>query len=78
MNAIGIVALVTFFLASLGAPLSYLLLNLWGIGKQFSDRPMAIWSDREARGKFLVFVGFCALGVLSGAVGFVFGDWPQN
>lgn len=78
MNSVGFLALVIFFLAWIGAALSFFILNIWTIGKATSQQPFLVWTDSRMRWKFLVFLGFCVLGVLSGALGFFVGEWPRN
>jgi hypothetical protein len=77
MNAVGIAMVGTFLIGCVGAATSWLALRqLTNPPDRNGDRA---WdkSDPEARRRFRTFVGFCAVGVLSGIVGFLFGNWPQ-
>lgn len=77
MNAIGVAAVVIFAIGWLGAAVSFFAFDLLKVMRA-QDRPFGVWSDAEARGRFLIFVGFCALGPLAAVIGFLFGGWPTN
>ena len=67
MNAIGVWSTIFLLLASLGAAISYFAL---GIDKLISlGSGFGVWSDPKSRARFLVFLGFCVLGLISGLVG---------
>ena len=77
MNSIGVAAVAIFLIGWLGAAVSFFVFDLSKV-LNAQDRPFGVWSDAKARGRFLVFVGFCALGPLAAAIGFLFGGWPTN
>ena len=76
-NAIGVGALIVFVLAGLGA-------GVWWIARlgprmrEFSEAGMGVWKDPDLCGRFLPFLGLCALGVVAAIVGFAFGEWPRT
>jgi hypothetical protein len=77
MNAIGWAAMAIFLIGWIGAAASFFAFDLLRVMKA-QHQPFGVWSDPKARGRFLVFVGFCALGPLAALIGFLFGGWPTN
>jgi hypothetical protein len=77
MNAIGVAAVAIFLIGWLGAAVSFFAFDLLKVMRA-QDQPFGVWSDAKARGRFLIFVGFCALGPLAAVIGFLFGGWPIN
>lgn len=75
VNAIGIAAIVAFFLCWIGAVLSF-----FAFRKQTtkSDDPFAVWKEPEGRQRFLRFFLFCFAGLLCGVIAFAFGGWPTG
>lgn len=78
MNSVGVGAVVIFLIGWLGAAASFFAFDLPRLIKAYPNQPFWVWRDADARRRFLVFVGFCALGPLSALVGFLFGNWPTN
>lgn len=78
MNAIGIAAVASFLIGCVGAVISWLA--LWRLTNPPDNNGYRSWdkADPEAQRRFHMFFGFCALGVLSGVVGWLFGNWPMN
>lgn len=77
--ALGIVgkgAAILFILAWICASVS--ASALLPHNQRLRELGMGVWRDAELRHKFLRFVGFCALGVLAGVIGFTFGGWPTG
>jgi hypothetical protein len=46
--------------------------------REFSEAGMGVWKDPDLCGRFLPFLGLCALGVVAAIVGFAFGEWPRT
>lgn len=78
LNEIGIAALTLFVAGWLGAAVSFFAFNLPRVMKEHSSKPLGVWSDAKGRGRFLIFLSFCALGPLAALIGFIFGGWPTS
>ena len=76
-NAVGVAAAIVFLIAWLGA-VGWWIARLGPRMREFNEAGMGVWKDADLRGRFLPFLGFCALGVVAGLVGFAFGGWPTD
>jgi hypothetical protein len=76
LGIVGKGAMIVFVLAWIYAVVS--ALALMPHNERFKQLGMGVWQDAVLRPKFVRFVGFCALGVLAGVIGFTFGGWPTS
>lgn len=75
-SIIGKGAAIVFILAWIYAVVC--VLALLPHNDRFKELGLGVWRDAELRPKFVRFIGFCALGVLAGVVGFTLGGWPKG
>jgi hypothetical protein len=78
VNTIGAIAVGVYGGAAILAIACFFDYRLADLVKAHGQQPVWLWPDKRARRRFLIFVGLCALGPLSAAVGFLYGGWPTN
>ena len=76
INVVGAFAIAGFLLGFVAAAAAYYLFNIGRQLEAHEGERLWVWKDPKARGQFLIFLGFCSLGVISGLLGLTLGGWP--